>query len=331
MKGWIFRLLGIIAILPALLFLVNSTRAQEPFPHNLPIDEKEVDVTNCRECHWPVYVVWESSTHGQALSCGQCHLGDQDNHAREGHWTQGGPQECMSCHTTGYDPVTDTWEEGNIHCTACHSPINENHPEEPMPTDRSAELCGMCHIEAHFEWRVSEHGQADVSCISCHSQHATQLKIENVTEQCATCHDILTDGYTHSSHFENGLSCADCHLATYEGPVTEGRAKRNHTFSVALATCTACHGEALHNAPSGGAAEIMHSPGNELAFADAMASNVKAEVSIEPPRANPLGLFALGSISTGVGIGGVGVGLAAVIFPRLSRLFGRIWRRSKNH
>jgi hypothetical protein len=312
MKTWLSRFLVSLSVALFLLGTAANVEAQIGPKITTTADGNP----DCRECHWPVYIAWEQSSHGQGLSCGQCHLGEQDNHAREGHWTQGGPQECMSCHTTGYDPETDSWEEGSIHCKACHSPINPEHPEEPMPTDRTAELCGTCHIEAHFEWRVSAHGQSDVACVSCHSQHTTSLKAATVTEQCATCHEILAAGFAHSAHDEEGLSCADCHLATFEGPITEGRAKRNHTFAVALDTCTACHGAQMHDGmEKADAARLIQVRAEPM---DAMSSSINAAVTDTPKAANPYGYIIAGGITAGLGIGGVGLGMVIVVGPRLS-------------
>ncbi len=330
MKTWTARFsLGLVVILILLAaVIVSPAKADPPQQIGSPMtssSEESAD-PDCRECHWPVYIGWEQSTHGQGLSCGQCHLGDQNNHAREGHWSQGGPQECMGCHTTGYDPETDSWEEGSIHCKACHSPITQNHPDEPMPTDRSAELCGTCHIEAHFEWRASAHGDAGVTCIDCHSQHTTSLKEETVTAQCAACHEIITDGFSHSAHNAEGVSCIDCHLAAIEGPITEGMAKRNHTFSVALETCTACHGFQLHNAKEEvtDSAKVIQVRAEPV---DAMASSVNADVSAVPEPASPYGFIVAGSVTAGLALGGLALGMVMVIGPKMSRLGGRI--RSK--
>ena len=325
LKLWLARfLIGLFVIL-ALTGTISVVVAEPPEQIGPTITTTGNGDPDCRECHWPVYLAWERSTHGKGLSCGQCHLGDQDNHAREGHWTQGGPQECMGCHTTGYDPETDSWDEDSIHCTACHSPINPLHPLQPMPTDQTADLCGTCHIEAHFEWRVSEHGIAGVTCVSCHSQHTTSLKTASVAELCITCHETISEGYAHSTHNQEGLTCADCHLATFEGPIAEGMAKRNHTFAVALETCMACHGLDLHNpADKEEVAKLIQTRIEPL---DAMSSNVNATVSETPQAASPLGMILAGGVTAGLGIGGVGLGIVVVVGPRLSRWYGRIRRK----
>lgn len=290
----------------ALMFMLVSARGVQASPSQQepPPGSSNPD---CRECHWDVYISWEASAHGQGLSCGQCHLADQqDNHARLGHGAQGGPQQCMSCHTTGYDPETDTWQEDNIHCTACHSPVTANHPDEPMPTNRSEELCGQCHIQARFEWEVSQHGQAGVGCVNCHDQHNTSLKSsqDNVSEQCAVCHETLEAGFTTSMHAQQGLTCGDCHLSPLDGPVGEGSAKLNHTFEVDLATCVNCHMQELHQAAeTSGAQPVKYLlPSSEV---DAMASGKRAEAGAEQTPANPLGFIAV------AGLAGLGVGLVS--------------------
>ena len=325
LKPWLARFLVGLFVVLALVGTISVVAAGPPEQIGPTITTTADGNPDCRECHWPVYLAWERSTHGKGLSCGQCHLGDQDNHAREGHWTQGGPQECMGCHTTGYDPETDSWDEDSIHCTACHSPINPIHPLQPMPTSQTADLCGTCHIEAHFEWRVSEHGNAGVTCISCHSQHMTSLKTESVAELCVTCHETISEGYAHSTHNQEGLTCADCHLATFEGPIAEGMAKRNHTFAVALETCMACHGLDLHSpADKEEVAKLIQVRAEPL---DAMSSSVDAAVSETPQAANPVGFVVAGGVTVGLGIGGVGLGIVTVIGPRLGRWYGRIRRK----
>ena len=198
---------------------------------------------DCRECHWETFLDWEHSFHGQGLSCGQCHLSDQQNHSRKGHGSQGGPADCMACHTTGYNPVDDTWEEDNIHCKACHTPIELEHPENPMPTNRSSELCGGCHIQAFFEWQESGHRLAEVTCIDCHSQHTTNLRFGDATKTCAKCHESRVGEFAHSGHKEAGVTCEACHLAPLEGPIGSGSARLEPHF----------HGRAgnLHRLPPG--------------------------------------------------------------------------------
>lgn len=303
-------LIGSLVTLSLALILTTGVNAA-----SLGQDEPpEPAAPDCRECHWDIYLTWEQSAHGRGLSCGQCHLADQDNHARQGHGAQGGAQECMDCHTTGYDASTDTWEEDDIHCSACHTPIATNHPDEPMPTDRSDALCGQCHIQAHFEWQASKHGQAGVVCVACHNQHATSLKDKSVSEECEHCHGERVVGFSHSGHSDEGLSCADCHLAPLDNPLGEGNAKRDHSFDVELETCTACHAYQLHNGTE--TAEEQHDV--QLASAtelDAMSSSMTAEVTAEPAPVNP---FFLAMVT-----GGLGLAAGTVVTVGAAQLYRR--------
>ena len=302
-------LAGSIALILG-LFNVFPSAAQGDIPDEVPRD-KDGD-PDCRECHWETFLDWEHSIHGQGLSCAQCHLSNQQDHARAGHGSQGGPEDCMGCHTTGYNPEDDTWEEDNIHCKACHTPIEQNHPDDPMPTNRSGQLCGGCHIQAFFEWQESKHCQEEVACIDCHSQHTTELRFVDAIETCAQCHQSRVEEFEHSGHEAAGVDCASCHLAPLEGPIGSGSAKLNHTFIVELKTCTNCHLEELHagklSAASGDGDEIrVETDGNQTSSnnitTDAMSSSTTAGVNRLPRGASPLQFAAfLGLIVIGVGL-----------------------------
>ncbi len=301
----------------AMLWLLSSTARASTLVQAEPTPSPEVSgvfvpgstgddgpsTLDCRECHWDIYLIWEESAHGKGLSCSQCHLAinEEDNHARSGHGAQGGSQECMACHTTGYDPDTDTWSEGDIHCTVCHNPISPNHPDEPIPTDRSAELCGQCHIQANFEWQISTHGKANVSCVDCHNQHRTSLKnpTDSIALQCATCHQTLEAGFERSIHAEQGITCAECHLTPLDNEsLAGGNARLNHSFEVKITACLKCHTDMLHaakNNPEENAYANSEYP-------DAMASAVHVEVSETPPAANPI-TFQTFAAAFGIGAG----------------------------
>lgn len=341
MKGLSFRLI-VVSITLSLFWLFStsakaspSTQAEPtptPVPPGVSVPGQDVsmiaddDLPDCRECHWDIYLVWEESAHGQGLSCGQCHLAasEDDNHARSGHGAQGGgSEECMGCHTTGYDSETDTWTEDDIHCTVCHNPIDPSHPDVPVPINRSADLCGQCHIQANFEWQVSTHGVAGVSCIDCHNQHRTSLKTkqEDIEAQCATCHETREIGFSFSMHAQEGLSCADCHLAPLENnPLGRGNAKLNHTFSVDISVCMQCHGESLHTPQE----NLQAEEGEYLAEAsppDAMASVVNTDVHATPPPSNPTNFLAFATVF------GAGAGGGAVF--GIARLLQKTFKRKK--
>ena len=67
--------------------------------------------TDCNECHGSVVDHLEDSAHGQAL----------DNPVFQEAWQEKGQDtECLRCHTTGYDPESETWQAEGVDCASCH-------------------------------------------------------------------------------------------------------------------------------------------------------------------------------------------------------------------
>ncbi|MCB0115027.1 MAG: hypothetical protein KDD84_13090 [Caldilineaceae bacterium] len=66
----------------------------------------------------------------------------------DGEWRQ----TCATCHVTGMDFATWTFEEFGVGCESCHGP-GEAHAADPLAVDMFAEvdeqLCGACHSRGH--------------------------------------------------------------------------------------------------------------------------------------------------------------------------------------
>jgi hypothetical protein len=282
MKEWKLRL--IIGVVFALTFGVTSTIAVKA-DTNIDIDQNpDVD---CQKCHPAFYASWENSHHGQALT---------DPVFDEAWKNQGEPTECLVCHTTGYNPNTNTWIADGITCEACHSPIEENHPNQPMPSDRSASLCGDCHQETLFEWQVSAHRDTNLACVDCHGQHSTTLKSDDAQSLCANCHRERASNFGHTAHSVEGMSCADCHLGPTGGEAGEGHAAKDHSFNVRLSTCNACHAYQMHDPTD------VHLDEPTPPVLDAMASVEAAGVSVDPSPVSPI-YYALLSALIGMAFG----------------------------
>ena len=303
MKQWKIRIL--ILLFCILTFPAAQVQAAPEFQE--PSPGTGIAGLDCVTCHGNIFELWETSAHGVGLTCEQCHLSDQANLAKTGHNFQGDAQECMDCHTTGHDSENATFAENDIHCTACHNPIPENHPLEPAPIDRSVDLCGQCHIQARFDWQTSAHGTSGVACVTCHNQHSTSLKEEDISAQCASCHGKRVSAFSHSEHGESGLSCADCHLALLDGPLMEGNAKRDHSFRVEISVCSACHSYQLHNpdASSTPTGAIQLIPEGAV---DSMTTNINDIVSESPEHLNHFTLASVFSL-IGIGIGAISIPL----------------------
>jgi len=282
MKKWSLRL--IVSLLFAIPFGMVSTfwvRAESNIGPQGNID------LNCQSCHPAFYTSWENSHHGQAMT---------DPLFEEAWLAQDKKPECLMCHTTGYDPETNTWLADGITCEACHSPLEVNHPIQPMPSDRSASLCGTCHQETLFEWQVSSHRETNLACVDCHGQHSTTLKAEDSDSLCSNCHRERASNFGHTSHSQEGLTCADCHLGPTGGETGEGHAARDHSFNVRLSTCNSCHAYQMHD-PT----DVHLDEPTDLVL-DAMASVETAGVSIDPSPVSPI-YYALLSALIGMAFG----------------------------
>jgi len=261
---------GILFAVPVMIvvFLVSQSAAPA-YAQN--------DVTtkpDCKECHATFYEAWQTGAHGMATT---------DSKFVESWEAQGSPGQCLTCHATGYDPKTYTWEADGIACETCHFPVTATHPLEPMGIQYSSEMCGSCHTETHFEWQVSSHRQEGLECIGCHDPHQTSLKTEDSDDLCSSCHSTRAENFSHSAHSRSGLSCADCHLGSTEQEPGDGHGSQDHSFYVSLSTCTECHAYQLHDP------EEVHPPEEVSPVEenlDAMASVEEVSATMEEMDAN---------------------------------------------
>jgi predicted CXXCH cytochrome family protein len=257
---------------------------------------------DCAECHQQYQTAWESGSHSQALT---------DPVFQEAWVNQGQPPECLGCHTTGYDPKTDTYQAAGVTCAACHSPVASNHPLAPASMSRSAELCGECHRDTEFEWRSSRHGESDLTCISCHDPHATMIRAEDTSSLCADCHGTRVEAFGHSNHAKEGLSCTDCHITKTDAPLGMGNAQHSHTFTVDLNTCTQCHENEIHNPDAAMLQPAGTATATPIVPPSALNSGSAGTVSATPAPASPVGF----AIFAGL----IGLALGMVLAPWLER------------
>jgi predicted CXXCH cytochrome family protein len=293
MNKWMLRVgVGLAVAVPMALFTAAIAGADDtpdpPTSQNVP----------CENCHWQIQDAWANGAHGHATV---------DPTFRNAWEAQGEPRECLTCHTTGYDPATDTYKAEGITCEACHSPIPANHPKDPMPTVRSAALCGTCHTETMFEWQASQHRQIGVDCIGCHDPHAAGLKQADDSTLCGTCHKDLASNFTHSQHSQVGLTCSDCHMATLDGQLGEGHATRDHTFTVRLTTCNSCHAYQMHDPVA------VHPAQPTTVPEDAMAAVDTLPVQAGPGPVSPVGFAALSGL--------IGMASGMILAPWLERWY----------
>lgn len=223
---------GLLLATLLMAITVATGRAQEN-PIAVPA------TTECADCHQEIEASWQSSPHSQATL---------DPLFVEAWQAQNKASECLACHTTGYDPTTQSYRATGITCDSCHSLVanGPNHPEQIMTTNYSAAACGTCHLDTFAQWQLSQHGQEEMNCINCHNPHSATLKVETVQTLCQTCHTTESHFYNFTAHSQEGLLCTDCHLKVSEGSLGNGHGQREHTFHVDLHTCNSCHEQEMH-------------------------------------------------------------------------------------
>ncbi|NUM44133.1 MAG: hypothetical protein HUU38_05455 [Anaerolineales bacterium] len=298
-------LLGLCFAIPAALTVYATGQANA-----LPQAELPASPENCNECHEIIRSHWGESEHGKAVS---------DPVFQKAWQEAGSPNECLACHTTGFDPETGTWEDDGVACATCHSPIPANHPDEDiMPTEISSRLCGTCHLQTHEEWSDSTHAQEDLSCIRCHNPHTTNLRAADTQELCSSCHNDEVHFFEFTIHAQEGVTCMDCHLQVSEVQMGEGHGARHHTFTVEMDTCSKCHTLDMHYPVSDGSATGSSDTSVSTAPMIGEEMSVVMENSLvqaEPNPASPVGYSLLAGL--------VGMASGMILAPWSERWFRR--------
>ena len=294
---------GLCLILPLLIITAVAVEARSPH------QEPEPAAESCQECHSDTHADWLESMHGQST----------DNRAFLLEWKKdGNPQECLSCHTTGFDPLTGEWVANGITCDACHGPAPADHPQDIMPTEAEAADCGTCHVDTHVQWQSSGHGQNDLTCINCHSPHATALKADDSQALCRTCHNQESHFYEMTAHAQQGLLCTDCHLRVTDASAGEGHGKRIHTFGVDLRSCTQCHGTEMHYPVQDAMLpHVEEAAVQPTTTVQPTAEPVTSSLATEPQPANETNYILAVT---------VGLALGIIVAPGLDHLYRRVTR-----
>ncbi len=138
----------------------------------------------CKTCHAIQHEEWSGTAHSRAFA----------DPAFQEEWAkQGSPDDCLECHTTGYDRSTGSFALEGVTCESCHG------AGLTMEVNTSPELCGSCHTGQYGEDKFEEfqggiHSNSGVTCVDCH-MHEENHAFEVEAKACATCH---TDDDIHS-------------------------------------------------------------------------------------------------------------------------------------
>jgi len=173
-----------------------------------------------------------------------------------------GSEMCATCHEevakgfaeNPHVKMAQMHGANGVTCENCHGPGKE-HAESADPskifnpskaTAKEVDAkCLSCHRVDHANFQHSGHGDANVSCIGCHSIHdgedrQQQLKVAQPA-LCYQCHTDVKPQFSMPFHHrvdEGAVSCSDCH----DPHGTFGR-KGLRASAQQDAVCTKCHSE----------------------------------------------------------------------------------------
>jgi hypothetical protein len=163
---------------------------------------------------------FESSVHGQEITCLDCHTGvvDDEHQNIEG----SGAVDCNECHEQENQHGTQGPAEKRPQCHDCHTRHNmlsKDDPASAVHRDQLPVTCAGCHPltsgeTSFFSWfpsfQIASHAKGDFAtrydtdnCIGCHqgaAVHGDSQPIDN--QNCGKCHlspegDGAMWGYTH--------------------------------------------------------------------------------------------------------------------------------------
>jgi DmsE family decaheme c-type cytochrome len=170
--------------------------------------------------------------------CATCHedaaKGFSTNpHAKMAQMHGGNGVTCENCHGAGKAHV-----DGGGDVTKIFNPAKASAKEIDAK-------CLTCHQGQHANFERSGHGEANVSCLGCHSVHASTtpdhlLKAEE-KQLCFQCHTDVKPQFNMPFHHkvEEGLvKCSDCH-----DPHGTFNAKGLKSAAQQDAVCVKCHTE----------------------------------------------------------------------------------------
>jgi len=235
--------------------------------HGEAFRENKDNAPYCTECH---------GDHGT-----KSHLDAEDKTYRSNI-----PTLCGKCHAQLVPPDPQRHSEGDVlsdysksvHgeglikkgllpsaiCTDCHSThfvLNHEDERSFVNPKNIAATCASCHEGIFTEFVTSIHSpnindtqEKLPTCEDCHSAH-TISRIEQdqfmneVTHQCGTCHEDLSDSYLETIHgkaytlgYLQSAKCSDCHGAHDILKVDE---PNSHVgYNRVVTTCQKCHDDA---------------------------------------------------------------------------------------
>ena len=218
------------------IFFFLCTNYSTTLVHGASQNEDYRGPAYCLDCHVEEMEDWLTSKHSTSY----------DNSDFLNTWADvGSPDDCLSCHTTGYSSDTGMYVIDSVSCEECHGPGNT------MYVNNTVALCAECHTgpyPTYEEWKSSGPAHGNATCYTCHDQHTAGLVFDTPTETCGQCHEFEVAAVDKTLHGQSGVQCSDCHMAFVPANFTTGKpGYTGHSFNVTAAhlDCTTCHDRPL--------------------------------------------------------------------------------------
>jgi hypothetical protein len=326
-KGWLI-ILPTLVILALAVLLTGTTSAatasggQRELSSRLTLQQQQ---PLCDSCHPDEYKVWKDSVHAKATL---------DPVFQEQLSKSYNQDECLKCHTTGFDTGSGKFMSEGVTCEACHGQYKEGHPaSETMSLPIDAGTCRMCHEAAFSDWETSKHAEQKIECFDCHQAHTQGLRTGSAETLCAACHSDEQTKLAHSVHGISGVDCVSCHMAKEMTDTANSSGAKisasSHTFTVPTDVCSRCHSDTTH--PTGNA-QIKTSPlpavsvadGKQLQQSNARVKELEAELTDAQKRLDSLRSVSVISLGLALGAGG--------FFGLILGVVGMsLWRSKSSH
>jgi hypothetical protein len=141
------------------------------------------------------------------------------------------PSDCAKCHTSQPADIeaSGSKHKTSINCLDCHTghrPSSKNN----IP------MCSNCHQgKPHFEQKVS--------CLTCHTNPHTPLKVTfktPMTDPCLACHTPQIKQLRENKSKHSTKNCTDCHDVHRKIPQCT-QCHKSHSADITAADCKKCH------------------------------------------------------------------------------------------
>ena len=231
MLRWMLRIAITVAMLSCCALAQTQTKAQTKGSSPSLADAHTAEHFTAQPELKPTEIVGNDT-------CALCHAAeskgmDANPHAKLEleHGRQG--VTCESCHGAGKAHVDSGGDATKIFSFAKATP------------KQVEQRCLSCHVGEHPNFARTAHGQAGVSCISCHAMHtfAPETRLLKAPQPllCYQCHTDIKAQFAMPFHHkvnEGLMQCTDCHNphGTFQDKLLKTSADQNQV-------CAKCHAE----------------------------------------------------------------------------------------